>query len=106
MESTQTTTRTTLRQRLQAQAERLLQAFEALPPPETYLEAERSAKALMAISKAFDVVNAEKPDPDPEPVWQDYTVTADMPEYEAGVFRRLGRIQAQKRAEWLKRKKS
>ena len=55
MENTHITQQTRLRQ----QGERLLQALEASPAPETFAEILRAARALIAVKKALDLVHAE-----------------------------------------------
>ena len=62
-------------QRLRDQAEALLRAVEALEPPQTYAEAERAAKTLLAVGKVLDTVNTETRDDLPtKPAW---VTTAD-----------------------------
>ena len=57
-------------QRLRDQAEALLRAVEALEPPQTYAEAERAAKTLLAVGKVLDAVNVETRDDLPtKPAW-------------------------------------
>ncbi len=48
MEKTQT-----IAARLRQQAERLLQALEAIPDPETFIEADRAAKAWLMVNKVM-----------------------------------------------------
>ena len=71
-------------QRLRDQAEALLRAVEALEPPQTYAEAERAAKTLLAVGKVLDAVNTETRDDLPtKPAW---VTTADPVVEQAALF--------------------
>ena len=52
-----------------------MRAVEALEPPQTYAEAERAAKTLLAVGKVLDAVNVEtRDDLTTKPAW---VTTAD-----------------------------
>ncbi len=46
----------------------ILKAVEAIPDPQTYQDAERAAKALIALSRLVDKVYPEAPVADAEPI--------------------------------------
>ena len=55
-------------QRLRALATRLLDAYEAIELPTSFVEADRAAKALISIGKAIALTGDEAPAPAPKPV--------------------------------------
>ena len=55
-------------QRLRALATRLLDAYEAIELPTSFVEADRAAKALISIGKAIALAGDEAPTSAPKPV--------------------------------------